>query len=163
MTTSKAEKDKGGGISAIWIIPLLALALGAYMVVHTWMTEGPEITVTFEDGQQGPLDTAEGLTAGKTKVKYKNVDMGLVQEVTLSEDLERVVAKIKLERQALTLLREDTEFWVVTARVGLGQVSGLGTLLSGAYIVLAPGVGKAGKREFEALVRTHMSGAGAAD
>ncbi len=149
MTTSKAEKDKGGGISAVWIIPLLALAMGGYMVVHTWMTEGPEITVTFP--------TAEGLTAGKTKVKYKNVDMGLVQEVTLSEDLERVVAKIKLERQALTLLREDTEFWVVTARVGLGQVSGLGTLLSGAYIVLAPGVGKAGKREFEALVRPPLT------
>ena len=149
MTTQKAEKGEGGGISAIWIIPLLALALGAYMVVHTWMTEGPEITVTFA--------TAEGLTAGKTKVKYKNVDMGLVQEVTLSEDLERVVAKIKLERQALTLLREDTEFWVVTARVGLGQVSGLGTLLSGAYIELAPGVGKAGKRDFEALVHPPLT------
>ena len=85
MTTQKAEKGEGGGISAIWIIPLLALALGAYMVVHTWMTEGPEITITFK--------TAEGLVAGKTKVKYRDVDMGLVEEVKLSDDLEKVVAK----------------------------------------------------------------------
>ena len=153
MTTQKAEKGEGGGISAIWIIPLLALALGAYMVIHTWMTEGPEISVTFS--------TAEGLTAGKTKVKYKNVDMGVVEEVTLSDDLERVVAKIKLERQALTLLREDTKFWVVTARIGMGQISGLGTLLSGAYIELSPGSGKEGQREFVALERQPLTPADA--
>ncbi len=89
--------------------------------------------------------------------------MGLVEEVKLSEDMEKVVATVKLERQALPLLRDDTRFWVVTARIGMGQVSGLGTLLSGAYIELAPGAGAAGAREFVALespplTPTHAAG-----
>ena len=117
------------------------------MVVHTWMTEGPDITITFK--------TAEGLVAGKTKVKYRDVDMGLVEEVRLSDDLEKVVAKVKLERQALPMLRDDTRFWVVTARIGMGQISGLGTLLSGAYIELSPGTGKPkGTRDFIATEQT---------
>jgi paraquat-inducible protein B len=153
VTTQEAEVGQRGGISAIWIIPLLALALGAYMVVYTWMTEGPEITITFK--------TAEGLEAGKTKVKYRNVTLGVVEEVKLSNDLEKVVAKVKLERQALELLKEDTSFWVVTARIGMGQISGLGTLLSGAYIELAPGVGAVGARDFVALERPPLTPADA--
>jgi paraquat-inducible protein B len=153
VTIQEADTDQGGRISAIWIIPLLALALGAYMVVHTWMTEGPDINITFK--------TAEGLVAGKTKVKYRDVDMGLVEEVTLSDDLEKVVAKVKLERQALPMLREDTRFWVVTARIGMGQVTGLGTLLSGAYIEIAPGMGAEGRRDFQALERPPLTPADA--
>jgi paraquat-inducible protein B len=149
VTTREAEVGQRGRISAIWIIPLLALALGAYMVVYTWMTEGPEINITFK--------TAEGLEAGKTKIKYRDVDMGLVEEVRLSDDLAKVVARVKLERQALPLLRDDTRFWVVTARIGMGQISGLGTLLSGAYIELAPGSGAEGARDFVALDRPPMT------
>jgi paraquat-inducible protein B len=149
VTIQEADTDQGGRISAIWIIPLLALALGAYMVVHTWMTEGPDINITFK--------TAEGLVAGKTKVKYRDVDMGLVEEVRLSDDLEKVVAKVKLERQALPMLREDTRFWVVTARIGMGQISGLGTLLSGAYIELSPGTGTEGARDFVATERPPLT------
>ena len=141
MTTEQAEV--GRKLSAIWFIPLLAAALGVYMVIHTWMTEGPEVTIDFK--------TASGLVAGKTKIKYRNVDMGLVEEVRLSDDLEGVVAKVKLDRQALPLLREDTRFWVVTARVGMGNISGLDTLLSGAYIQLAPGNGAEGRRQYSAL------------
>ena len=105
MTTEHAEVNQGRRISAIWVIPLLALVLGIYMVVHTWMTEGPDITIAFK--------TASGLVAGKTKVKYRNVDMGLVEEVRLSDDFEGVIAKVKLDRQTLPLLRDDTRFWVV--------------------------------------------------
>ena len=78
MTTAKAEVKEGRGFNAIWIIPIVALLLGIYMVVHTWLTEGPEITIAF--------DTAEGLAAGKTKVKYRNVELGLVTEVFLTDD-----------------------------------------------------------------------------
>jgi paraquat-inducible protein B len=113
------------------------------MVVHNWMTEGPEIEIAF--------NTATGLAEGKTKVKYRNVDMGLVEEVRLNDDFDGVIAKVKLDRQVLPLLREDTRFWVVTARIGAGSISGLDTLLSGAYIQLAPGSGKAGARKFVAL------------
>jgi paraquat-inducible protein B len=143
VTTEQAEVSQGRKISSIWFIPLLALALGAYMVVHNWMTEGPEIEIAFK--------TATGLAQGKTKVKYRNVDMGLVEEVRLNDDFDGVIAKVKLDRQVLPLLRDDTRFWVVTARVGAGSISGLDTLLSGAYIQLAPGSGKAGARKFVAL------------
>ena len=90
MTTQQAEISQGRKLSGIWIIPLLAVLLGGYMVVHTWMTEGPEVEIAFK--------TAEGLAAGKTKVKYRNVDMGLVEEVRLSDNLENVIAKVKLDR-----------------------------------------------------------------
>lgn len=143
MTTEQAEINQGRKISGIWFIPLLALVLGIYMVVHNWMTQGPEIEIAF--------NTADGLEQGKTKIKYRNVDMGLVEEVRLNDDLDGVIAKVKMDRQALPLLREDTSFWVVTARVGAGAVSGLDTLLSGAYIQLAPGSGETGKRDFVAL------------
>ena len=86
MTTQQADISQGRKLSGIWIIPLLAVLLGGYMVIHTWMTEGPEIEIAFK--------TAEGLAAGKTKVKYRNVDMGLVEEVRLSENLEGVIRKL---------------------------------------------------------------------
>ena len=88
MTTAQPEIRKGKSFNAIWLIPLLAVVLGAWMVVHAWMTEGPEIELAF--------DTAEGLEAGKTKVKYRNVVIGLVQEVTLTEDQQGVIAKVKM-------------------------------------------------------------------
>ncbi len=123
------------------------------MVVHTWLTEGPTITVAF--------DTASGLEQGKTKIKYRNVVMGLVEEVRLNDNFDGVIATIKLDRQTLPLLRDDTRFWVVTARVGLGNISGLDTLLSGAYIQLAPGEGVKGKRKFVALEQPPLTPTGA--
>ena len=133
MTAEKAQIQHSRSISAIWIIPLLALVLGVYMVVHNWMTKGPDIEIAFK--------TASGLEQGKTKIKYRNVTMGVIEKVSLNKDFDGVIATATLDRQALPLLREDTQFWVVTARVGLGNISGLDTLLSGAYIQLAPGKG----------------------
>lgn len=153
MTTEQAEITQGRRISGIWLIPLLALVLGIYMVIHSWMTQGPEIEIAFK--------TASGLEQGKTKIKYRNVDMGVVQEVRLNDDYDGVIATVKLDRQAAALLRDDTHFWVVTARVGAGNVSGLDTLLSGAYIQLAPGLGKKGKRKFIALEQPPLTPADA--
>jgi paraquat-inducible protein B len=154
MTTAQAEVKEGRGFNAIWIIPIVALLLGIYMVVHTWMTEGPEITLAF--------DTAEGLVAGKTKVKYRNVEMGLVTEVFLTDDFEGVKAKVKMDLQAKPLLKSDTQFWVVTARVGVGNISGLDTLLSGAYIQMAPGAnGQPNARDFVALPQPPLTPADA--
>jgi paraquat-inducible protein B len=113
------------------------------MVVYTFLTEGPEITITFE--------SAEGIEAGKTKIKRLNVELGVVQSVELSKDLDKVVVVAQLERFAIPLLRDDTQFWVMRARVGPGGVSGLGTILSGGYIQLSPGVGKEGARKFIGL------------
>lgn len=153
MTIEQAEIKQGRSLSAVWIIPILALVLGLYMVVHNFMTEGPEIEIAFK--------TASGLAEGKTKVKYRNVTMGVVEAVRLNEDFDGVIAKVKLDRQALPLLRDDTRFWVVTARVGLGNVSGLDTLLSGAYIQLSPGEGTIGQRTYVALEQPPLTPTGA--
>lgn len=153
MTADSAEVKKTSKISGIWVIPLIALVLGVYMVIHTWMTEGPEITIAF--------DKATGLVQGKTKIKFRDVEMGVVESVSLNPDFDGVLATVKLDRQTLPLLRDDTRFWVVTAQIGLGNISGLDTLLSGAYIQMAPGVGKEGHRQYAALEHPPLTPTGA--
>ncbi len=153
MTTAKPDISKGKKFTAIWLIPLVAAVLGIWMVVFTFMTEGPEIEIGFK--------TAVGLEAGKTRVKFRNVEMGMVQEVTLSDDMEGVIAVVKLEREAIPLLGEDTHFWVVRARVGGGAISGLDTLLSGAYIEISPATSQSKVREFVALEKPPLTPAGA--
>jgi len=154
MSTEQATVSTGRRISAVWFIPLLALGLGAYMVIHDVLTEGPQIDIAFA--------TASGLVEGKTRIKYRDVEMGVVENVRLNDDFDGVIATAKLDRQALPLLREDTRFWVVTARVSLDTVSGLETLFSGAYIQLAPGTGAEGARAFKALDKPPQTPADAA-
>lgn len=141
--TAKPEVSKGKKLTAIWIIPLVALVLGAWMVAYTYMTEGPEIRVHFK--------TASGLAAGKTVVKFRDVEMGTVEDVVLGENLEGITAVIKMKREALPLLNDETRFWVVTAHIGGGGISGLDTILSGAYIQIAPGSSNIEALEFTGL------------
>ena len=130
-------------LPAIWIVPIIALLLGVWMVLNHYLTRGPEISITFS--------TAEGIEAEKTKIKALNVDVGLVESVQLNSDLESVTVIARIEREAASLLRDDSGFWVVRPRIGAKGVTGLSTLLSGAYIELSPGKGKEGKREFLGL------------
>ena len=143
MSDMKPEVSSGRRFNPIWVVPLVAVVIGLYMVVHTKLTEGPEITINFS--------TAEGLEAGKTRLRYRDVDIGVVESVGLSKSMEDVIVTAKLDRSATDMLRADTRFWVVRARVGAGAISGLGTLLSGAYIQLDPGKGKPGQRIFTGL------------
>ena len=139
MADARAEVRPKRGISPIWIVPIIAVAIGVYMVVWTIQRQGPEVTIVF--------NTAEGLEAGKTRIKLRDVEVGLVESVALGEDLESVVVTARLDREAEPLLREDTDFWVVRPRIGRGGVSGLQTMLSGAYIRIAPGTsGKKARR-----------------
>jgi paraquat-inducible protein B len=117
--------------SIVWIVPLVAVLIGAWLVYKAFSEKGPTITVTFS--------TAEGLEAGKTKIKYKDVELGEVEAIRLSSDLSHVVVTAQLVKQAQKFLSENTRFWVVRARVAAGAVSGLGTIFSGAYIGLDPG------------------------
>ncbi|BFM14128.1 intermembrane transport protein PqiB [Maricurvus nonylphenolicus] len=137
------ETSQGRKFSSIWIIPLVSLIAGAWMVVHTILSQGPTITISFE--------TAEGLEAGKTKVKILNVDVGLVESVRLRSPGKGVVATVKLEKEAEDLLGKDTRFWVVRARIGAQGIQGLSTILSGGYIELSPGNGTEKVREFIGL------------
>jgi paraquat-inducible protein B len=112
--------------SLIWLVPLICALIGVALVVKSITEKGPTATVTFT--------TAEGLEAGKTKVKYKDVEIGSVQAITLSKDLRHVIVNIQLTKEAERFATSGTRFWVVRPRVGANGISGLGTLLSGAYI-----------------------------
>jgi paraquat-inducible protein B len=118
-------------ISIVWIVPLVALLIGAWLVYKAVSEKGPTISISFE--------SAEGLEAGKTKIKYKDVELGQVTEIHLTPDLSRVLVKAEMVKAAEDFLSSNTRFWVVRARVAAGQVSGLGTIFSGAYIGLDPG------------------------
>lgn len=143
MSDAVAKVARRRGVSAIWVVPIVAVLLGAWMVVYTYQNRGAEVTLVFE--------TAEGIEAGKTKIKALSVELGVVSSVRLGDDQKSVLVVADFVREAEPLLREDTEFWVVRPRVGSGGVSGLGTIVSGAYIELAPGSGKPGRREFVGL------------
>ncbi len=127
----------------VWIVPLVALLLGIYMVIQHYLTQGPEITITYS--------TANGIEAGKTKIKSLNVEVGVVEDVELNSDLKSVTLHARIANDQKHLLREDSKFWVVRPRIGRTGVSGLGTLLSGAFIELNPGIGQPGKRAFKGL------------
>jgi paraquat-inducible protein B len=129
----EVEVRKRRGISLVWLIPLVAGAIAIWLGYTTLQEKGPTIRVAF--------DNAEGLEAGKTRVRYRNVEVGLVDQVTLSEDLSHIVVGASLDRSMAAHMREGTQFWIVRPRVGLGGVSGLGTLLSGAYVEFDPGDG----------------------
>lgn len=116
--------------SIVWLIPLVAALAGGFVAWRAYSERGPEITIRFE--------TAEGLEAGKTKVRYKDVEVGLVEEVRLADDLSRVVCRARMVPGADAFLREGTRFWVVRPRVAGGQVTGLGTLFGGAHVALDP-------------------------
>jgi paraquat-inducible protein B len=117
--------------SMVWLLPLVAAFVGAVLAVKAYTSRGPAITITFL--------SAEGLEAGQTKVRYKDVEVGKVTAVNLTKDLSRVLVTAEIRKEAAPLLSANTRFWIVRARIGSGGISGLGTLLSGAYIAMDPG------------------------
>ncbi|MET0611808.1 MAG: MlaD family protein, partial [Pseudomonas caspiana] len=130
-------------VSLVWLVPIVAALIGLSMAVHDWMSIGPKITVSFQ--------TAEGLEANKTQVKYKNVVIGVVTGIELSEDRTHVLATIELNNSAGPFTREDTHFWVVRPRIGAQGVSGVDTLLSGAFIGADAGSSEKTKADFQGL------------
>lgn len=113
-------------VSLVWIVPIIALLIGASLVVRSWMQEGPVITLSFKTG--------EGLVAHKTPVKYRSVVIGEVTSVELAEDKKSVVAKVQLSKEAESFATEGAQFWVVRPRIGAGGITGVDTLLSGNFI-----------------------------
>ena len=116
--------------SIVWLIPLIAVLVGAFVAYRAISDRGPQITISFK--------TASGLEAGKTKIKYKDVEIGVVESVELSHDLTSVICRARMVKGAEEYLREKSQFWVVEPRIAGGQVTGLTTLLSGAYIGADP-------------------------
>ena len=129
--------------SLVWLIPLLAALIGLGLVVKSVLDQGPTVTVSFHSG--------DGLEPGKTKVKYKDVDIGLVRAIRLAPDLSKVLVTIDMSKEARRFTAADTRFWVVRPRVGASGVSGLSTLLSGAYIGVDAGKASEQREEFVGL------------
>jgi paraquat-inducible protein B len=130
-------------LSLVWIIPIVAALIGGWLVVKTIREQGPTITIQFED--------AFGLEAGKTHIKYKDFDIGLVNDVKLSEDHSHFIVTAQMVKEAKAFLVDDTEFWVVRPRIAGGQISGLGTLLSGSYLGMDPGKSSKSQLKFVGL------------
>lgn len=117
--------------SLVWLVPVVAALIGGWLVVKALTEKGPQITITFK--------SAEGLEAGKTKVKFKDVEIGLVEEIRIAEDTSHVVVTAQLVKATERFISEHTRFWVVRARVSASAIYGLGTVFSGAYIDVDPG------------------------
>ena len=130
-------------LQLVWIIPIVAALVGGWLAVKTILEKGPTITITFK--------TAEGLEAGKTKIKFRDVDVGMVKSITFSKDLKSVIATADLVKEAEPYIVEDTKFWVVRPRISGGTVSGLGTLFGGSYIGVDIGKSKTKRRDFVGL------------
>ncbi len=129
--------------SLIWLIPVVAALVGVTLVAKALFGRGPEIMLNFR--------TAEGLEAGKTIVKYKDVQIGLVESVRLARDRSHVRVRVQLNKDADAFTAQDTAFWVVRPRLDTSGISGLGTLLSGAYIGADAGVSEESSSEFTGL------------
>jgi paraquat-inducible protein B len=138
-----SEPKRRFAVQLVWIIPIVAAIIGLSLAVKTVIDRGHTITITFKTG--------EGMEAGKTKLKYKDVQIGEVKELAISKDRTHVVVTAEVSRDARGLLVKDTRFWVVRARISGGNVTGLGTLLGGSYIGLDAGTSTETRDEFVGL------------
>lgn len=129
--------------SLIWLVPALAALVGLSLVIHSWLQTGPQVVIS--------LQSAEGLDAGKTPVKYKNVVIGRVKKIRLSPDRSHVLVSVALEKSAEGFATKGTRYWVVRPRIGLGGVSGIDTLFSGAFIGADVGESDDPQENFEGL------------
>ncbi|MGR5149707.1 MlaD family protein [Photobacterium alginatilyticum] len=134
------KRDRG--ISPLWILPLLALVLAGWLVFKAVNEAGQRIKIHFND--------AAGLTAGRTTIRYQGLEVGIVRDVSLSDDLQSIYAEADIYPEAVQVLKEGTRFWLVKPKASITGISGLDALVSGNYIALQPGEGKAAY-EFSAL------------
>ena len=138
-----AVRKKRMRFSVVWIIPLVATAVALGIAVESYLSKGPTITIVFKE--------AEGLEAGKTFVKFKDINIGQVSAVKLSDDYSKIEVTAKIDKHAEGLIVEDSKFWVMRPQVTLSGISGLGTLLSGNYIGIDPGKSKNKSKRFIGL------------
>lgn len=140
---SRVTHGRRKRLSLVWIIPLVAAAVGGWIAVTEILGRGPTITIIF--------DSAQGLEAGKTRIQYNGVDIGTLTKIRLTKDRKQVEATASIAAGNDDLLVEGTHFWVVRPRISGAEVSGLETLLSGAFVSLEIGKSKVKKRRFVAL------------
>jgi len=131
---SEAPKlSKRAELPLVWLLPVVAVLVSGWLIFKSVHDKGPEITIEFP--------TAEGLEIDKTKIKYLDVEIGKVTSITINQDRKTISVSAQMNNGADNFLNKNTRFWVVRPEVGLAGVSGLGTLISGPYIEIAPGDG----------------------
>jgi paraquat-inducible protein B len=126
-----ADVSKRRPFLLIWLVPLVALVIAAYLGYRAIAERGAQVVITF--------NSADGLTAGQTKVQHKAVDLGTVETINLTPDQRRVELHVRMRREANRMLTDQARFWVVRPRLNAGNLSGLDTLISGSYIEIDPG------------------------
>ncbi|PWV71248.1 intermembrane transport protein PqiB [Halomonas sp. A11-A] len=150
----RAKPSPQARFSPIWIVPIVAILIGLWLVYDNYRSRGPQVTLVMAN--------AEGIEAGSTLIKTRNVQVGRVERVQLSEDLSTAVITARMSPDTDAMLVEDSRFWVVKPRVGREGISGLGTVLSGAFIQLEPGSSETASREFQVSDQPPVAPAGAA-
>jgi len=151
--TAVAARRSKWRMQLVWLVPLIAVLIAGWLAVQSIMQTGPTITISFSTG--------EGIEAGKTKIKFKNVDIGTIKSVALSDDHKTVLASAEMSRNASSMLVDDTRFWVVRPRISGGTVSGIGTLLSGSHIGMDVGTAKKTRSDFVGLESPPVLASGA--
>ncbi|UOA09377.1 intermembrane transport protein PqiB [Methylobacter sp. S3L5C] len=134
--------NKNRELPLIWLLPICALLVSAWLIYKTVSEKGPEITISFL--------SADGLEIDKTKIKYLDVEIGKVSDIVINKDLKTISVTAQMDKESRVYLTNNTQFWVVKPQIGLAGVSGLGTLMSGAYIAIKPEEGEK-ERHFKGL------------
>lgn len=128
-------------VSVVWLIPLLAAIVGAWLLAQNLRSKGPEIKLL--------IDNAEGIEVNTTAVRILNVDVGRVTNIRLQPNQKGVELTARLNKDVEDLMREDTQFWIVKPRIDQNGITGLGTLVSGSYIAFSPGTSEEEAHEFK--------------
>lgn len=131
---TQAQIRRKRKISTFWLLPVIAIFIASWLLFQHWQDKGVKITIDFQ--------SASGIVSGRTPIRYQGVDVGLVKDVTLSDDLRRVIVTADIRKDLATALRKNTQFWLVTPKASLSGVSGLDALVGGNYISMLPGDGE---------------------
>jgi len=137
------ESTKFNFVTSIWIVPFIAIMIAGWLAYQYYAQLGPEIKIIFPQN--------EGLQAGQSHIKYRDVPVGTVEKIELEENGNGVVVIARMDKTAMPFLNENSRFWIVKPEVGLGGVSGLDTLISGTYIEMYARKGGEFKKEFIGL------------
>lgn len=134
MTNPATPKvSRAPSLPLVWIVPIVALAVGGWMVFREFRHRGPKITIDFADGA--------GVEPRKTTLVYQGVTVGTVTDINLKPDLSAVQVELQLNKNAAGLAREGAQFWIVHPEIGFSGIRGLETLLTGARLNVRPGKG----------------------
>ena len=139
--TNEPQLSRTRTLSPVWFIPLLALVIAVWLALRAWQASGPLIQIEFKD--------AAGIAVGKTHVRYRDVEIGEVKKIQLSDDFTTVQVMVEMDRHVSGLITDQSNFWVVSPRISLTGISGIETLLSGVYIEMDSAGSGEGKEEFK--------------